>query len=96
MTSDIVWSKSAQFDLARIDDYYRDIDPDFANRTGRNALAAARFLLINPFAGPKIEGTRYRKWHVPDTPFLLFYRPENGRLLIQRVRHYREDWQPIL
>jgi toxin ParE1/3/4 len=91
---DIVWARSALADLAHIDEYYSRLDPEYANRTARGAVAAARFLLANPFAGPKVEGTAYRKWPVADTPYLLIYRPERGALRVVRVRHAREDWRP--
>jgi plasmid stabilization system protein ParE len=91
----IVWAPTARADLARIDDYYAQRDLDFANRTARNAVAASRFLLANPFAGPKVEGTAYRKWHVAESPFLLIYRLERGAIHIVRVRHVREDWQSL-
>lgn len=93
MKSGIVWAPSARSDLARIDLYYSGLDLDFANRTARNAVAAAKFLQENPYAGPKVEGTAYRKWHVPESPFLLIYRAEKGSVRILRVRHAREDWQ---
>lgn len=96
MAAAIIWTTSARIDLAHIDDHYNDLDPGFANRTARNAVAAARFLVENPFAGPVVDGTSYRKWRVADSPFLLFYRVEKGAIRIVRIRHYREDWQPIL
>lgn len=91
----IVWAPSARADLARIDLYYSELDLDFANRAARNAVAAARFLQANPHAGPKVDGTAYRKWRVAESPFLLIYRPEKGAVRILRVRHDREDWQAI-
>lgn len=93
MNPGIAWAESAQPDLARIDEYYSQIDLEFANRAARNAVAAAKFLRDNPFAGPKIEGTDYRKWHVAATPFLLIYRTERNAIRIVRVRHVAEDWR---
>ena len=93
--STVVWTTSARIDLARIDDYYSNVDLEFANRTARNAVAAARFLAENPFAGPAVKGTPYRKWRVGDSPFLLFYRVEKAAIRVVRVRHHREDWQPV-
>jgi len=94
VSSTIIWTKRARQDLARIDDHYSGLDLEFANRAARNAVAAARFLLENPFAGPAVKGTSYRKWRVADSPFLLFYRVEKTTIRIVRVRHYREDWHP--
>ena len=95
MNPGIVWAGSARTDLARIDDFYSQLDLEFANRAARNAITAAKFLLENPFAGPKIDGTHYRKWHVAETPFLLNYRRERAAIRIVRVRHYRENWQSL-
>jgi plasmid stabilization system protein ParE len=93
VASSIIWTTNARLDLAHIDDYYAELDLEFANRTARNAVAAGKFLLQNPFAGPVVEGTSYRKWRVPDSPFLLFYRVERASIRVMRVRHYREDWR---
>ena len=95
MQSAIIWTKRARQDLARIDDHYSELDLDFANRAARNAVAAARFLLANPFAGPVVKDTSYRKWRVANSPFLLIYRTEKAAIRIIRVRHYREDWYPV-
>ena len=95
MKPGIVWAPSARADLAHIDDRYSRLDLEFANRAARNAVAAARFLHQNPLAGPKIDGTAYRKWHVAESPFLLIYRPERSTIHIVRVRHVREDWQTL-
>lgn len=95
MASGVVWAPGARIDLARIDDYYAGRDLDFANRTARNAVAAAQFLLANPFAGPKVEGTAYRKWHVAESPCLLIYRPERSTIHIVRVHRVREDWPSL-
>ncbi|WP_338426470.1 type II toxin-antitoxin system RelE/ParE family toxin [Sphingopyxis kveilinensis] len=95
MSPAIIWTTSARIDLARIDDYYCGLDLEFANRIARNAVAAAHFLVENPFAGPIVTGTSYRKWRVENSPFLLFYRIEKAAVRIVRVRHVREDWRPM-
>ncbi|WP_231728089.1 type II toxin-antitoxin system RelE/ParE family toxin [Sphingopyxis sp. H050] len=95
MTAAIIWTTSARIDLARIDDYYSALDLEFADRAARNAVAAAHFLVENPFAGPIVDGTSYRKWRVTNSPFLLFYRIEKAAIRIVRIRHYREDWQTL-
>jgi toxin ParE1/3/4 len=92
----IIWSVSAQRDLAKIDLYYQGISADFADRIGRSALAAARFLAGNPMAGPAVEGTNKRKWIVSGTPYLIFYRLDGDRLRIVRVRHMAQNWKSNL
>ena len=43
-----VWTQPAQDDLAAIDSYYAALDPDLADRIGRAAIAAGRFLAEHP------------------------------------------------
>jgi toxin ParE1/3/4 len=88
-----IWAASSRQDFARIDDWYADIDPDYANRVGDEALAAARFLTEFPRAGPHIADSPLRKWLVGRTGFQLLYRVSDDAIEIVRVRHAREDWQ---
>ena len=91
--ADIRWSSSARRDLATIDDYYREIDPDLANRIGLNILNAADFLRIYPEAGPiSIRGDR-RQWRARKTPYLIFCRVLQDHVRILRVMHERQDQQ---
>lgn len=84
------WAADARLDLDRIDDWYADRDPDFADRVGDNAVAAANFLTEFPLAGPSFKG-KVRKWPVPSTDVRLFYRIHADAIEILRVRHARED-----
>jgi toxin ParE1/3/4 len=86
------WTAPAQADLAAIDDELAAKDPDYADRVGAAAIAAAGFLAEWPRAGPKI-GRRRRKWPVQGTPYFLFYRIHRNRLEITRVRHAKENWR---
>jgi toxin ParE1/3/4 len=88
-----IWSASSRQDFARIDDYYAEIDPDYANRVGDEALAAARFLTEFPFAGANLPDTHIRKWAVGRTGYQLLYVVSDEAIEIMRVRHAREDWQ---
>jgi toxin ParE1/3/4 len=92
----IIWSFSAQRDLATIDLHYLSVNPDYADRIGRAALNAATFLATNPMAGPAVEGTDVRKWIVRVTPYLIFYRLDGKRLRIVRIRHMAQDWKPAV
>jgi len=86
------WTIRARGDVALIDDRYRQIDPDLADRFGREALNAARFLATTPAAGPSVE-LGLRKWPVRHSEYLLFYRIVSGGVEIVRVRHARENWR---
>ena len=90
--SRVIWSGEALGDLARIDDFYASIDPDYADRVGRHAVRAARFLADHSHAGPIVK-TTLRKWRVPGTPFVLIYRVAAEGVEIIRVHHGRENWR---
>lgn len=91
----IRWAGPAGSDLARIEDYYTGIDPEFAIRAIDAALDAAEFLLERRRAGPAINEGSLRKWRVPGTPLLLIYQIEPEGILVARVQHNRSDWQSI-
>ena len=87
------WSGPARSDLARIEDFYAPLDPEFAVRAIDAALQAAEFLLDRPRAGSTFTDGTLRKWRVPATPLLLIYQIEPDGILIARVQHNRSDWQ---
>ncbi|MGJ3626574.1 type II toxin-antitoxin system RelE/ParE family toxin [Sphingomonas sp. MMS24-JH45] len=89
-----VWSGAALADLARLDDFYAAIDPDYADRVGRLAVRAARFLADHPQAGPTVMG-EFRKWRVPGTRHLLLYRLGADGIEIVRVHHGKENWREV-
>jgi toxin ParE1/3/4 len=91
----IRWSKDALRDLEKIDDWYANRDPNYADRVGRAAVSAAKFLTEFPFAGPSYSG-KVRKWPVPKTDYRLLYRVENDSIEIIRVRHVREEFEKVL
>ena len=91
--SRVLWSKDAVDDLASIDDFYVALDVDYADRVGRAAIRAARFLADHPGAGPIVTG-EFRKWRIPGTRHLLVYRVRTEAVEILRVHHGRENWRP--
>ena len=81
----------AQNDLRRIDAHYRATDPELALEIGNRIVAAATFLGGLPEAGPvTMRGTR-RKWLVPKTRYLLFYRVAPDQVRVLRVLHGAQD-----
>ena len=88
----VVWSPAARADLARIDDFNAEHDPDFADRVARAAIAAADFLAEFPAAGPVVRGLD-RKWRVPGTDFILVYHASVQGVEIVRTYHARENWR---
>jgi plasmid stabilization system protein ParE len=87
-----VWTRPAQDDLARIDDYYQQISPAFADRLGTAALCAARFLAEHARAGPTLA-LGARKWRIDKYDYVLIYRTADAGVEILRMRHLREDWR---
>jgi toxin ParE1/3/4 len=86
------WTKSAQSDLAAIDDHYREPSPSYADRVGSAAIAAGRFLAERPYAGPALDGGQCRKWLIARTPYVLIYRVVPSGVQIVRVVHAATDW----
>jgi toxin ParE1/3/4 len=90
----IVWTRIAQCDFGRIDDFHADHDPQLAAKTARLAVKAARTLALTPHIGSALaDGTR--KWPVWDTPYVLIYRVAQDVVEILRVRHNRENWRDV-
>ena len=87
------WTKPAQADFARIDDFYDRLAPDFAVRLGAAALKTARFLSDNPRAGSVVED-EVRKWRISSFDYVLLYRIVADGVEILRMHHARENWRP--
>jgi plasmid stabilization system protein ParE len=87
------WTIDARQDLAAIDDYYFDLNPEHTLRVGRAAIAAARFLAERPEAGPSLTADA-RKWRVRGTDYVLIYRPVKQGIEVLRVHHARQNWRP--
>lgn len=87
------WTIEARHDLAAIDDYYIDLNPEHATRVGRAAIAAARFLAERPEAGP-ILADDVRKWSVRGTNYVLLYRLTRTGVQVLRVYHAKQNWRP--
>jgi toxin ParE1/3/4 len=92
----VIWTRLAQNDLAQIDKFFADFDPEYAARVGILAIQAARFLSKNPHVGPFIADSDLRKWTVRRTKYVLLYRVTGDGVAIARIRHAREDWQSEL
>jgi len=88
-----VWTRPAQDDFAALDDEFSQLGADYAQRVGRAALAAGRFLAEHPGAGPVLDGT-IRKWSVRHTDYVILYRQVADGVEILRLHHNRRDWRP--
>lgn len=92
----LFWTPDALNDLGRLDDYYRSIDSDLAQKIVQAMFTAGRFLAENPRAGPFVADAPVRKWRVQRFPVFLLYRERNNTVEILRVRHVRENWRDDL
>ncbi len=89
MTS-IRWAAAARGDLIEMADYYRPLNPRFADRLIEDAFRVARFLADHPRAGPVVGGDA-RKWTIRGSDYLLFYRIVPDGIEVLRVRSARAN-----
>lgn len=88
--ADLRWAARARADLQAILRFHEGTDPNLALELIERIVLAGRFLAELPEAGPlTIRGRR--KWRVPKTPYLLFYRVEADHIRILRVLHGARD-----
>lgn len=84
---DIRWALLAQGDLKRITSYYQPLDPMIAVELAERIVRAARLLSELPRAGQATERAGRRRWRVPGTQYVLFYRVAADHVRILRVLH---------
>jgi toxin ParE1/3/4 len=89
--TDIRWAALARSDLSRIDRFHREIDPALADEINDRIIAATGILADLPYAGPASLRRDRRKWRVPKTRFILFYRVAADHVRILRVLHGAQD-----
>lgn len=86
-------SRAAVDDLARIADYTIEafgIDQAIAYRDG--LIRTLTFLAEFPRAARERPELRLKSRVYPYESHLIFYRIDGRNILIQRIRHGREDW----
>jgi toxin ParE1/3/4 len=88
----LIWSQSARRDLLDIVAYYSRVSPQLADELVDRIESAPLILCDYPDLGTPTIGRDVRKWLVPKTPFILFYRADRSRVAIRRVRHGASDW----
>lgn len=92
---DVRWAPQARRDIDRIDAYYRETDPDFAQRIAAGLFTTTAMLCENPLLGPIAAYGDRRKWRVARTPYLLFYRAAKTHIRVLRVLHDRMDQRTL-
>lgn len=84
---EVRWAKFAQEDLVRIARYYQAVDPTLPFGMIERIVKAAHILAELPQAGQATAKAGRRRWRVPRTDYVLFYRVERGHVLVLRVLH---------
>lgn len=88
--ADLRWANLALADLKAIVRHHQSSDPALGVELVERIVAAGAFLAELPEAGPlTIRGRR--KWRVPKTPYLLFYRVAPDHIRVLRVLHGARD-----
>jgi toxin ParE1/3/4 len=77
--------------MARILRHYDGLDAALAIEISDRIAAAARTLAELPYAGPVTARGDRRKWRVPKTEYVLFYRPVGDHIRILRVLHGAQE-----
>ena len=93
--SSIDWSPRALFDLARLEAFLHDKDPDAAFRARRTIRASVVILGDQPRLGRTIDGfpPTVREWSIRfgSSGYVARYQYRGDAIMILTVRHMRED-----
>ena len=84
---DIRWALLAQADLTRIVHHYGSIDPALAASVAERIVGAICLLSELPHAGQATDRAQRRRWRVPATPYVIFYRIVPDHVRVLRVLH---------
>ena len=94
MPREIVWLPGAAKDVARLRDFIQKKNPSAAQRAASRIKEAAQMLMENPEAGRPVEDALpFRDLFISfgNGNYILRYREEDGRVVIVRVRHSKEE-----
>ena len=89
------WTETASRDLRGAEDYLNGNSPAVGSDLVVRAITATGFLVVHPGIGAPVGRSRWRKWRVPRTRYLLLYCPVPDGIEIGRVRHDRSSWQLV-
>lgn len=92
----VTWAASAIADLNDIKAYLTEnYGAVFADHMIAELVRAARWLTEFPQAGPPVGIEGWRKWRPRKGRHILVYVPQSDGIHVLRVRHERNDWQPV-
>jgi addiction module RelE/StbE family toxin len=85
----VVLAKRAARDIRAIEAYVRNENPQAAKDTIAAMAAAIETLTLHPNSGRKVTAHGVRRFPVPRTPYLAYYRIAGEEVLILHVRDGR-------
>jgi toxin ParE1/3/4 len=92
----LIWTRSARFDLRQIQDFYFRRNPVAALELIDDIVSAAMKLEGFPELGRAADSSKVRLWQVPGRPYLLPYRIVGNDIEILAVFDERQkrpdDW----
>jgi plasmid stabilization system protein ParE len=91
---ELIWQKGAVDDLFRLREFLRQKNPKAALNAAKKIIATANFLLEQPYLGHPIEDMpEFHKLKIPfgKNNYVMKYRINEGKIIILRVWHSRED-----
>lgn len=91
---EIVWLPGAIRDIARLRGFIEEKNFTAARRAANRIKQAAHILQENPKVGKLVEeALSFRELIIPfgSSNYVLRYREEEGRVVVVRVRHGREE-----
>lgn len=91
----ILWTQGARKDLLRLREFLAVQSEEAAGRAVRSIREGLETLRRAPDAGKVVDWLpgSYREWVIPfgNSAYLLLYRVQDGRVVIQALRHGRES-----
>jgi toxin ParE1/3/4 len=91
----VIWTEPALSDLDAIADYIALDKPSAARELVQRVFAHVEQLAVHPLSGskpPELRGWRYRQ--IIEPPCRVFYREDNGRVLILYVMRSERRVRP--
>ncbi len=90
------YTQPALADLAEILDYIESNSPQGAARVKLRLQAIINILLQNPRAGTRTSDPAIRRMTTTPYPYLVFYEPAAGELIVHAIRHAARAPKPPL
>ena len=87
----LVWLPSAVADLQGLRAYIAEHDPQAARAVAQKIRTSVAYLKAHPRLGRPTDVDEIRQMSVPNLPYLIPYRVQDGRIEILRVFHTAQE-----